>query len=381
MSIVTAHPYVAFLDLKAASEELRDELASAMLRVLDSGWYLLGDELDAFEQEFARFTGTQHALGVANGLDALTLLLRAVGIGPGDEVIVPAHTFVATWLAVTACGATPVGVEPLVATGNIDPEQVERAITPRTRALLPVHLYGQPADLGRLTQIADRHGLVLLEDAAQAHGATYRGQPVGGFGAGAGWSFYPGKNLGALGDAGAVTTNNDAVAERIRKLRNYGSTRKYHHEALGVNSRLDEVQAAILRTKLTVLQEWNRRRSRVAANYGDGLQNLEWLDLPHVPDWADPVWHVYVIRTPFREALQAHLAASGVATLVHYPVPPHLQPAYAPLEIAVGAFPIAERMAREVLSLPIGPHVSTLDVEHVIDSVRSFKPSLALADA
>ena len=381
MSIVTAHPSVAFLDLKAASAELRDELVSAMLRVLDSGWYLLGDELDAFEQEFARFTGTQHALGVANGLDALTLLLRAVGIGPGDEVIVPAHTFVATWLAVTACGATPVGVEPLLATGNIDPEQVERAITSRTRALLPVHLYGQPADLGRLTQIAERHGLVLLEDAAQAHGATYRGQPVGGFGAGAGWSFYPGKNLGALGDAGAVTTNNDAVAERIRRLRNYGSTRKYHHEALGVNSRLDEVQAAVLRTKLTVLQEWNRRRSRVAATYRDGLQHLEWLELPHVPDWAAPVWHVYVIRTPFREALQAHLAASGVATLVHYPVPPHLQPAYAPLGIAAGAFPIAERMAREVLSLPIGPHLSTLDVEHVIDSVRAFKPSLTLADA
>lgn len=371
---------VPFLDLGAATAELRAELGAALERVLDSGWYVLGREVADFEAAFAGYVGARHALGVANGLDALTLLLRAVGVSPGDEVIVPAHTFVATWLAVTACGAVPVPVDVRRGTGNIDPELVDAAVTARTTAIVPVHLYGQPADMDPLVELAARRGLAIVEDAAQAHGARQRDRPVGTFGAGAGWSFYPGKNLGALGDGGAVTTDVAEVAARVASLRNYGSTTKYVHTELGVNSRLDDLQAAVLSAKLRVLDEWNARRRGVAQRYLAELQGLEWLDLPVVEWWADPVWHLFVVATEQRDALQAHLAEAGITTLVHYPIPPHQQRAYEHLGHRAGEFPVAERLAAQVLSLPIGPQLSSGDVDRVVAAVRSFKPSTSTAD-
>jgi dTDP-4-amino-4,6-dideoxygalactose transaminase len=362
---------VPFLDVRAGYAELREELDAAYRRVMESGRYILGAELEGFEEEFARCCGARHAVGVANGLDALHLILAAYGVGGGDEVIVPANTFIATWLAVSYAGATPVGAEPDPETCNLDPSAVEAAITPRTKAIMPVHLYGQPADMAALRRIADRHHLLLIEDAAQAQGAAFGGMRAGALGDAAGFSFYPGKNLGAFGDAGAVTTNDDGVADRIRLLRNYGSRVKYEHDACGFNSRLDPLQAAFLRVKLRHLEEWNARRRRIAARYAEGLQGCG-VALPAVHPQADPVWHIYAVRADARDALQAHLAAAGVGTLIHYPIPPHLSPAYASLGLGEGAFPISERLAKTVLSLPIGPHLASADVETVIEQVRSF---------
>ena len=347
---------IPFLDLGAAYRELKDEIDTAIGRVLASGWYILGPELEAFEEEWAAYCGAKHAVGVGNGLDALTLALRAFGIGPGDEVIVPSNTYIATWLAVSAVGARPVPVEPDPATHNIDPERTEAALTPATRAIMPVHLYGQPADLDPILAIARSHGLAVVEDAAQAHGARYKGRWIGAHGDAVCWSFYPGKNLGALGDGGAVTTNRADVADRIRVLRNYGSRRKYVNEARGVNSRLDPVQAAVLRVKLRHLDAWNARRAQVAEVYLQGLAGSD-LVLPHVPEWAEPAWHLFVVRSPNRDALQARLAEAGVQTLIHYPVPPHMQEAYADLGLAVDTLPRARRLSGEVLSLPMGPHL------------------------
>jgi dTDP-4-amino-4,6-dideoxygalactose transaminase len=349
---------VPFLDLKVAQAELATELEEACRRVLASGWYILGAELEAFESEFAAWCESRHCVGVANGLDALRLVLQAWDIGPGDEVIVPSHTFVATWLAVTQVGATPVPVEPIEATFNLDPARLAAAITPRTRAVIPVHLYGQPADMDPILEVARRHGLKVLEDAAQAHGARYKGRRAGSLGDAAAFSFYPGKNLGALGDGGAVTTADQGLAQRLRVLRNYGSAAKYVHDEAGLNSRLDELQAALLRVKLRQLDDWNARRRSVARWYLANLPGLRpGLGLPFVPEWAEPCWHLFVVRTADRDAVQAELRERGIETLIHYPIPPHLQKAYAGLGMPPGSLPVAERLAGEVLSLPMGPHL------------------------
>ena len=362
---------VPFLDLRAPYLELRAELDEALLGVAASGWYLLGAPLEAFERAFARYVGTRHCVGVANGLDALTLGLRAMDIGPGDEVIVPSNTYIATWLAVTAVGATVVPVEPDPATFNIDPSLIEDAITPRTRAILPVHLYGQTADMRAIGAIARRRGLRVLEDSAQAHGAACHGVLAGNLGDASAWSFYPGKNLGAFGDGGAITTNDEALAAQLRMLRNYGSRVKYVNEVRGVNSRLDDIQAAVLSAKLPLLDEWNGRRQACAARYNLELANTP-LHLPAVPHWATPVWHLYVVRTPLRDELQGALREAGVDTLIHYPHPPHQQKAYADTELARRSFPISERIHREVLSLPIGPHMTPDQQSRVVEATQRF---------
>jgi dTDP-4-amino-4,6-dideoxygalactose transaminase len=359
---------VPFLDIGAAYRELQHEIDEAVARVLRSGWYLLGEELQAFEQEYAAYVGVDNCIGVGNGLDALHLALRAMEVGPGDEVIVPANTYIATWLAVSYAGATPVPVEPDERTYNIDPAKIEPAITRRTKAIMPVHLYGQPADMDPILEVARDHDLWVLEDAAQAHGARYKGRRVGSLGDAAGWSFYPGKNLGCLGDGGAVTCNDDDLADRIRLLRNYGSPVKYVHEVQGFNSRLDEIQAAVLRVKLEHLDDWNDRRATIAAQYLHAFRDSE-LILPHVPEWAEPVWHLFVVRHLQRGSLQRSLQEQGVQTLIHYPTPPHLQTAYRNLEYTNGDLPISEAIHRDVLSLPIGPQFKEAQLEHVIRSV------------
>jgi dTDP-4-amino-4,6-dideoxygalactose transaminase len=356
---------IPFLDVRAAYVELRQEIDAAIHRVLDSGAYVLGAELQAFEREYAAYCEAKHAVGVANGLDALRLALLAMDIGPGDEVIVPSNTYIATWLAVSQCGARPVPVEPDPATYNIDPNRIEAAITERTKVILPVHLYGQPADLDAIGEIARGRGLRLLEDAAQAHGARYKGRRIGAHGDAVAWSFYPAKNLGALGDGGAVTTDDAALAERIRALRSYGSRVKYAHEVRGYNSRLDPIQAAVLRVKLAHLDEWNRRRAQVARDYREGLAAKD-LVLPHAPRWAEPAWHLFVVQHPRRDAFRNALDAAGIETLVHYPVAPHMQQAYADLGLAVESLPIACSLAARVLSLPMGPHMRADEVRQVI---------------
>lgn len=362
---------VPFLDVAAGYRELRRELDAAHQRVMDSGSYVLGAELAAFEEEFAAYVGARHCIGVANGLDALTLSLRGMGIGAGDEVIVPTHTYIASWLAITQAGAVPVPVDACPGGYVLDPDLARRAITARTRAILPVHLYGQPANMRALREVADERGLLLLEDAAQAHGARVGGRRVGALGTAAAWSFYPGKNLGAFGDGGAITTDDDRLAADLRALRNYGSVRKYVNDVRGWNSRLDEWQAAALRVKLRQLDAWNARRSAIAMRYSTELLEAR-VALPAVAEDTEPVWHLFVVRSPERERLQRHLAADGIQTLIHYPIPPHLQAAYRDLGFAAGAFPVAERFADEVISLPIGPHLSDAEVGRVIRAVRGF---------
>lgn len=360
---------IPFLDLGAAYRELQTEIDAAVHRVLESGWYILGPEVDAFEAEWAAYCEADHAVGLANGLDALILALRALDIGPGDEVIVPSNTYIATWLAVTAVGARPVPVEPDPATYNIDPARIAAAITPATRALLPVHLYGQPADLDPILAVARQHGLALIEDAAQAHGARYKGRRIGAHGDVVCWSFYPGKNLGALGDGGAVTTNRADLADRIRVLRNYGSRMKYVNEVQGVNSRLDPIQAAVLRVKLAHLDAWTDRRRSIASEYGVRVQ-CQGLIRPYVPDWADPVWHLYVVRSQNRDQLQSQMTERGIGTLIHYPIPPHMQRAYAYMRLSPDALPLARCLADEALSLPIGPQMSVEDVASVATALN-----------
>jgi dTDP-4-amino-4,6-dideoxygalactose transaminase len=360
---------IPFLDLKEAYSELQNEIEDAVLRSLRSGWYIGGKDVEEFEQSFADYTETRHCVGVANGLDALHMALRAMDIGVGDEVIVPTNTYIATWLAVSQCGATPVPVEPDENTHNIDPSKIEAAITARTKAIIPVHLYGQPADLDPILAIARKHGLRVLEDAAQAHGARYKGKRIGGHGDIVAWSFYPGKNLGALGDGGAITTNNAELADRVRMLRNYGSRIKYVNEMQGYNSRLDPVQAAALRVKLRYLDQWNERRREIAALYNRELANTA-LKLPHVPDWVEPVWHLYVVRHNRRDVFQKELDNAGLQTLIHYPIPPHKQKAYAGMSCSQGGYPVAERLANQVISLPIGPHLSISELMGRMDAIR-----------
>lgn len=367
---------IPFLDLHTINSRDREELNSAFDRVLDSGWLILGKETSQFESEFAAYCGASYAIGVANGLDALILVLRAWDIGVGDEVIVPSNTFIATWLAVSAVGATVVPVEPDRATYNIEAKAVEAAITSKTKAIVPVHLYGQPVDMPAINTVARSYGLKVLEDAAQAHGAAFGGQRVGSFGDAAAFSFYPGKNLGALGDGGAITTSDSDLARRLYVLRNYGSKEKYCHEVTGVNSRLDEIQSAFLRVKLRRLSADNERRRNIASRYNEGLAGLDGLHLPSVVVDCAPVWHLYVIRYQKRALLAEYLAARGIHTGIHYPTPPHLQGAYRHLEIQPGSLPISEELHRTVLSLPMGPTMSDDEVQAVIVAVKDFIDSI-----
>lgn len=359
---------IPFLDLTALHAPLLAEMETAYKRVTSASHFILGPELEAFENEFATYCGARHCIGTGNGLDAMTLALVAAGIAPGDEVIVPAQTFIATWLAVSHAGATPVPVDIDHASHNIAPDQIEAALTPRTRAIIPVHLFGRSAEMHAVNTIAHRHGLFVLEDAAQAHGAGYRGKRAGQLGTAGAFSFYPGKNLGALGDGGAVTTDDDALANRLRGLRNYGSPRKYHHPEIGFNSRLDELQAAFLRIKLQHLDAWNARRDAIAGQYDAALRGLP-LGLPLPGDaTCQPVWHQYIVTTPQRDRLQAKLAEQGIATMVHYPLPPHRQPAYQ--ELAKRNFPAAEALAASCLSLPICPTLAPAAVERIGAAIR-----------
>ena len=360
---------IQFLDIGRLHQSIREPLDAAYHRVMASGWFIMGPELEAFEAEFAQYCEVKHCIGVGNGLDALHLLLRAYGIGPGDEVIVPSNTFIATWLAVTQCGATPVAVEPSIDTHNIDPALIASAITSRTRAIMPVHLYGQPADMDPINQLAAEHGLIVIEDAAQAQGARYKGRRVGSLGHAAATSFYPGKNLGALGDGGAVLTNDDAIAEKVKQLRNYGSKVKYQHDLAGYNSRLDEMQAAFLRAKLAVLDEWNAQRREIAAQYSMLLAGAD-INLPFFPEYTEPVWHLYVIRSKQRDALKMHLEQQGISTVIHYPIPPHRQACYQGFQ--ENSFPMADVLAGQVLSFPISPTMSAEEVKLVAHAVLNF---------
>lgn len=366
---------IPFLDLKRVNQAHRAGLVSAFERVLDSGWYIMGTELTAFEKEYADYCGARECVGVANGLDALTLSLRALGVGPGDEVLVPSNTYIATWLAISHVGATPVPVEPDERTANIDPKRLAAALTTRTRAIMPVHLYGQPAELDPILAFARQHSLKVVEDGAQAHGARYRGERLGAHGDIVTWSFYPGKNLGALGDGGAITTNDPDLAASIRELRNYGSKVKYHNEVIGYNSRLDELQAALLRIKLPHLDAENDHRTLIAERYLRGLVGIG-LQLPHIHPDCQSAWHLFVVRHPQREAFAQALSAAGIGTVIHYPIPPHLQPAYEPLDIAAGSLPISERLHREVISLPISSVMSLNQADEIIAKVRIAVGSL-----
>jgi dTDP-4-amino-4,6-dideoxygalactose transaminase len=359
-----------FLDIKAQYAELRSMIDDAVASVLASGSYILGEEVESFEASYANFCECSHAVGVANGLDALYLSLRALDIGTGDEVLVPSHTFVATWLAIHNCGATIVPIEPADNNYLMDVHALETAITERTKAIIPVHLYGHPIDISPILEIRERYGLKIIEDAAQAHGAKYKGKRIGGHGDLVAWSFYPGKNLGAFGDAGAITTNNEALAKKIKSLRNYGSRQKYEHSYFGVNSRLDPVQAAVLKVKLQHLDNWNQRRQSVADLYLSEIRNSQ-VSLPQVASWANPAWHLFVIRHPRRDELQGFLRQAGIETLIHYPIAPHMQACFRGL-FKNQRFQVAEQLASQVLSLPIGPHLTLEDAHTVASLVNDF---------
>ena len=361
---------IKFLDLKAVNERFRAELDAAARRVLDSGWYLLGRENEAFEREFAAYCGVKHAIGCANGLDALKLIIQAYGFGPGDEIVAPANTYIASLIAISANGATPVLVEPDIETYLIDPAKIEAAITPRTKAIMVVHLYGRACEMGPICDIARRHGLKVIEDCAQAHGAFYGGRRVGSLGDAAGFSFYPGKNLGCLGDGGAVTTDDDDLAKKVAALRNYGSDVKYHFPYRGTNSRLDEIQAAFLRVKLPHLDADNARRAEIAARYNAEIKN-PLIKLPHSSTPSN-VWHVYPVRTERRDEFVEHLAARGIQTVIHYPIPPHRQPAY--VEWHWLSLPITELIHDTIVSLPISPVLTDAEVGEVVAAANDFRP-------
>jgi dTDP-4-amino-4,6-dideoxygalactose transaminase len=353
---------IKFLDFQPMHAQIREEMQNAFQRVYDSNWYIEGKELEQFEKEYAQLSQTKYSVGVSNGLDALVLSLRVLGISPGDEVIVPSNTYIATALAVSHVGATPVFVEPRMESYNINPELIPQAITKKTKAIMPVHLYGQACEMDVIMEIAKAHNLYVVEDNAQAHLSSFKGQLTGSFGDVNGTSFYPGKNLGALGDAGAVTTNNEELTNRIKTLRNYGSAVKYYNEEIGYNNRLDELQAAFLRVKLNYLQEWTNQRKEIAQWYNDDLQLRNDLVLPYVHENADHVYHLYVVRTSNRQKLQQELIEKGIQTMIHYPVPPHLQKAYKYLGYKEGDFPIAEEIARTCLSLPVWPGMEVKEI-------------------
>jgi dTDP-4-amino-4,6-dideoxygalactose transaminase len=363
---------VPFLDLSRSYLELKEELDSAYSRVMDSSMFILGNEVDVFEEEYAKYCGVKHCIGVGNGLEALHLILRGYGIGQGDEVIVPSNTYIATWLAVSYAGAIPIPVEPDLSTNNIDPDLIELAITKRTKAIMPVHLYGMPADMSAISTIAQKHNLKIIEDAAQAHGASYLDQKCGSIGDAAGFSFYPGKNLGALGDAGAVLTNDDRLAEFVNELHNYGSRKKYYHNYKGYNSRLDEIQAAFLRAKLPKLDLWNSRRKKISSLYYSELRSVPEIRLMRILPDMDPVWHIFPIYCDMRDDLQSYLTEHGIQTLIHYPIPPHLSKAYSEAGYKLGDFPITEELARTELSLPMGPHIGNDDAQYVVDIIKQY---------
>lgn len=363
---------IPFLSFLPQHLPIREDVLAAMTRVYDSQYFVLGKEVESFEQHYAEFNQTRHCIGVANGLDALHLALKALNIGPGDEVIVPSNTYIATWLAVSFTGATVVPVEPVKETYNLDPKLLEAAITPRTKAIMPVHLYGQACEMTAIMEVARRHNLYVIEDNAQSQGASCDGKLTGSFGDLNGTSFYPGKNLGALGDAGAVTTDSDELAKAIRVLRNYGSQQKYYNEVIGYNSRLDEMQAAVLSVKLQHLKSWTAQRQQVAELYNNALAGIEGLELPVVAPGCTHVYHLYVVRTKRRAELQQHLQQQGIGTLIHYPVPPHLQQAYAELGYKAGQFPLAEEIANTILSLPMWPGMGEKEVSYVAEQIRSF---------
>ena len=357
------------IDLKAQYIELKEQMDSTYKRVMESGWYINGREVELFEKEFAEYIGVKHCIGVSNCLDAMYLVLKAWGIGVGDEVIVPSNTYIATWLAVSYTGAMPVPVEPNIDTFNINPELIEQTITSKTKAIMPVHLYGLTADMKPIMKIASKYNLKVLEDCAQAHGSTYFGNKAGNLGHAAGFSFFPSKNLGCYGDGGAVTTNDDELADKIRLLRNYGSRKKYHNEIKGNNCRLDELQAAFLREKLPILDEWNERRDEVARKYTVQFDDPK-IITPIVPEDYYHTWHQYVLRSENRDELLHKLRASGVDTIIHYPIPPHLSEAYSEFGYKEGDFPIAEKLAKSVLSLPMGPHMKVQEVDYVIEALK-----------
>jgi dTDP-4-amino-4,6-dideoxygalactose transaminase len=363
---------IPFLDLKKINNMYRNELINSFTKVLDSGQYILGEACAAFEVEYAKFCGVNFCIGVGNGLEAMHLTLRAWGIGPGDEVIVPSNTYIATWLAVNYVGATPVPVEPNLSTYNIDPAKIERSITSKTKAIIPVHLYGQAADMDPIMEVARKYGLKVLEDAAQAHGGFYKTQRVGSLGDAAAFSFYPGKNLGCLGDGGCITTNDAGLAVKIQELRNYGSRVKYHNNIRGFNSRLDELQASFLLAKLPFLDRDNQRRQEIASFYKEKMSVVDGLlILPDCLKIVKPVWHLFVVRVRNRLEIQQSLKKVGISTMIHYPVPPHLQPAYADMGLRKGDFPISEKIHDEVLSLPIGPSMKASQVETVVKAILS----------
>jgi dTDP-4-amino-4,6-dideoxygalactose transaminase len=358
---------IPFLDIKASYLKIQEEIDFSIKQVLMSGWYVLGEEVEQFEIEYARYCNAKYCIGLGNGMEAIHLGLLALGVGPGDEVIVPSNTYIATWLAVSQCGAIPVPVEPNEFY-NIDVNKIESAITDRTKVILPVHLFGQSVDLDPILLLAKKYHLKVLEDAAQAHGTTYKGQKIGSHSDVVAWSFYPGKNLGAFGDAGGVTTNSSEIARKIRMLRNYGSEEKYINQEIGFNSRLDPIQATVLRVKLKYLDQWNQHRSNIAKVYLDKLSGCK-IELPKQSIFTEHVWHLFVVKSQNRYSLQDALKNSGVNTIIHYPIPPHLQAAYQYLGFSKGSFPIAERLANQVISLPIGPHMTNPHINHVVNSI------------
>ncbi len=365
---------IPFLNFDPMHKLIRSEIMQAFADVYDANWFIMGKRLEAFEKEYASFNHTKYAIGVSNGLDALHLALKALNITKSDEIIVPSNTYIATALATSYVGATPVFVEPDAKTYNIDPKNIEAAITPRTKAIMPVHLYGQACEMDAIMAIAKKHNLFVIEDNAQAHGATFNGKITGSFGNVNGTSFYPGKNLGALGDAGAVTTDDESIAKKVFMLRNYGSEKKYHNEAVGFNMRLDEVQAAFLSVKLKHLNEWTKQRQVIAQQYNDALKNVGYLILPSVHNNATHVYHLYVIKTQNRDTLQKYLSDNGVGTLIHYPIPPHMQKAYESFGFKKGKFPIAEELAEKCLSLPIWPGMTKEHVNTVAETIKkAFK--------
>lgn len=360
---------VSFLDLKTMNQQYSEEIKKAMEKVLNSGWYILGEEVTKFEKDFAKYCGVRHCIGVANGLDALTLIIKAYGIGEGDEVIVPSNTYIASILAISANGATPVLVEPSFQTYNIDPNKIEEKITKKTKAILAVHLYGQSADMDPINAIAEKYNLKVIEDGAQAHGALYKNQKVGSIGDAAGFSFYPGKNLGALGDGGAITTNDDELANSLRAFRNYGSHRKYENIFKGVNSRLDELQAAILNVKLKYLDNDNEKRNKIASYYLENINNPK-ISLPVVHESNKHVWHLFVLRTSNRGEFQEYLKENGVQTVIHYPIAPHKQQAYSEWNDEV--YPITEKIHDEVISIPISPVLTLEEASKVVKVINAF---------
>lgn len=362
---------IPFLNFQPMNNDVREEIYKSFERVFESKWYILGQEVEAFEKEFANYCGVKHCIGVANGLEALFLILVAYGIKEGDEVIVPSNTYIATALAVSYAGARPVFVEPKIETYNIDPDLIEEKITARTRAIIPVHLYGQPADMDPIIELAKKYNLKIIEDSAQAHGALYKNQKTGNLGDAAGFSFYPGKNLGAYGDGGCVTTNDDELAFKVKTLRNYGSQKKYHNIFKGYNSRLDELQAAFLRVKLKYLDKWNAERKKIASYYLENIRNPK-IILPRVIEDVEHVWHLFVVRTENRDNFQQYLSEHGIETLIHYPIPMHLQPAYKDLNLAKGDLPIAEKISEEVISLPIWPGMSEKELAHIVETINKW---------